>query len=101
MVTSVNVFLVRFWLFVSAVFFTVLAGAAMADIENTATVNATYGNQALVSLPSAQSVPVAGGAPRLILTKVIDRVEDTNDNGVTDAGDTVFYTFEIYNAGNL
>ncbi len=94
-------FLVRVWLLVSTIFFIVLAGAAMSEIENTATVQATYGTQTLVSEPSAQSVLVSEGAPAVRLTKVIDRVEDTNENGVTDAGDTVFYTFDVLNTGNL
>lgn len=101
MASSVKKILVRFWLLLSAVFFTALAGAAMADIENTATAQASYGSSTLLSLPSSQSVPVAEGVANIRLTKVIDRVEDVNENGVTDEGDIVHYIFEVYNAGNL
>lgn len=101
MVSAVKVFLVRFWLLVSTVFFTVLAGAAVADIENTATVQAIYGDQSLQSLPSAQSVRVSQGVPKVRLTKAIDRIEDVNENGVIDEGDIVHYRFEVLNDGNL
>jgi large repetitive protein len=40
-------------------------------------------------------------APKLQLTKSLGAVADTNGNGLTDAGDTMSYTFIVKNTGNL
>lgn len=101
MVDGVRTFLASLFQFSCAAVFTLLAGNAMADIENTATASANYGLAGIQSLPAHQSVLVTVATPSVRLTKTIDRVEDTNTNNITDAGDTVFYSFVVLNTGNL
>lgn len=39
--------------------------------------------------------------PRLTLDKRVASITDVNDNGITDAGDTIHYEFEVANTGNV
>lgn len=73
-----------------------------ADIDNTAVATGMYLDATQVtSDPSTQSVPVEGGTPQLTLTKSIASITDVNDNGLTDALDTITYSFRVENTGNL
>lgn len=77
------------------------AVAASADIVNSATASARYGDVSVQSDPSAQAVVVGETVGTLALTKTISNVEDVNDNARTDAGDVVHYDFSILNTGTL
>ncbi len=48
--------------------------------------------------PTVLSLPTL--TPMLEVVKSLNRVEDTNNNGFTDDGDTVFYDFVVTNTGN-
>ena len=73
-----------------------------AEIENTAVATGTYLTDTTVtSEESTQMVPVEGGVPKLTLTKSIAAITDVNGNGLTDALDTITYSFRVENSGNL
>ena len=55
----------------------------------------------VVSDPDSTNTPVTEQAPALTLEKTAGAPEDANGNGVTDAGDTIAYTFKITNDGNV
>src|SRR5690606_7549880 len=55
----------------------------------------------VTSDPSTTSTPTTAPAPALTLVKTAGAPVDINGNGSTDAGDTIAYTFEVTNAGNV
>ncbi|MFT3673320.1 hypothetical protein [Aestuariivirga sp.] len=69
-------------------------GASDGDIDNTASVNATYNSVAVATSTSSAAVPL-DLAPRMTVAKTAD---DTTDRLV---GDVVAYTYTIRNTGNV
>jgi uncharacterized repeat protein (TIGR01451 family)/LPXTG-motif cell wall-anchored protein len=75
----------------------ILAGS----IDNTATATGQpAAGSAVTSLPATESLPTADPRPALHLQKraVLD---DTNDNGWGDPGETIRYSFTLFNTGNV
>ncbi|HEU5223485.1 MAG TPA: hypothetical protein VFU07_07365 [Candidatus Lumbricidophila sp.] len=74
---------------------------AGATIVNQATASATAtGGGTVTSPPDGTSTPL-GQAASLNLQKNVVAVADVNGNGVTDAGDTINWSFTVTNNGNL
>ncbi|GAA1527208.1 hypothetical protein GCM10009690_32750 [Brevibacterium permense] len=70
------------------------------DISNTASANGTAPNGAPVeSNESTANTPVKPRANGVAISKTAE-LEDTNDNGVADQGETIAYTFVVTNTGN-
>ncbi len=55
----------------------------------------------MVSPPSTTSTPTTAPQPSLQLVKTAGTPVDVNDSGITDAGDTIDYTFTVTNTGNV
>lgn len=68
-------------------------GSAFAAIENTATANATFNGNAVVSNSDTASVPVDTSVPAL----VVDKTADDTTNVV--AGQMLTYTYVVRNSG--
>lgn len=54
----------------------------------------------VISNDDTHSVPTAPRTPSLVLDKVAE-LNDANGNGVADLGETIDYTFEVENTGNV
>ncbi|WP_237690283.1 DUF7507 domain-containing protein [Nocardioides panacisoli] len=75
---------------------------AAGTVENTARAQAVDGyDDTIVSNPASTSTAVATPEPALTLVKEAATPEDVNESGLTDAGDTVAYTFTVTNSGNV
>jgi len=75
----------------------ILAGV----LSNTATAVGTLpGGETLESNPSTVTVPPAPVAPALTIDKKAV-LEDSNDNGRADAGETIRFSFVVTNTGNV
>ncbi len=80
-------------------------------VSNQATATAKTPGGPLVSDPSDPITPgptanattetPLSATPKIGLVKTSVGVADTNGNGVTDPGDTITYTFKVYNLGNV
>src|SRR5690606_15026087 len=72
------------------------------SVDNSATATGTPpGGTPVTSDPSTTSTPTTAPAPALTLVKTAGAPVDVNGNGITDAGDTIAYSFEVTNAGNV
>ncbi len=77
------------------------AEADAGSVENTATAAGTPpGEPAVPSNPDTTNTPV-DQAPQLLFDKTAGTPVDVNANGLTDAGDTIAYTFTVTNTGNV
>ncbi|MFV0525216.1 MAG: beta strand repeat-containing protein [Acidimicrobiales bacterium] len=56
---------------------------------------------AVTSEPDDTTTPVTTPAPSLVIDKRADAPVDVNGDGLTDAGDTIAYTFTVTNTGNV
>ncbi len=78
------------------------ADEAAGEVANRATSRATDPDGGLVeSAPDRTSTTVTTPRPGLTLVKDAGTADDVNESGVTDAGDTIDYTFTVTNAGNV
>jgi len=74
------------------------------QVLNEATASGSYttpnGTESVTSDPDTETTPTPARAPGLTVEKSAQLV-DTNSNGVADAGETVNYTFDVENTGNV
>lgn len=71
-------------------------------VENTATAQGTDPEGEEVTSPTdSTQTPVATPNPLLGLEKTAGEPVDVNGSGITDAGDSIDYTFEVTNLGNV
>ncbi|BCW11871.1 hypothetical protein NtRootA4_29340 [Arthrobacter sp. NtRootA4] len=71
-------------------------------VLNTATAQGTDPrNQPVVSNEDSTETPVSAPAPSLSIEKTAGTPVDKNNSGITDAGDTIAYTFVVTNTGNI
>lgn len=88
----------RLFGFVLAVGLGLGAGHVVAEIENSATASATYGDVTVTSLVSTATVPVAAPFPALRVTKSDDTSAFSDP---VQAGDILTYVFTVENTGNV
>ncbi|MFV0258306.1 MAG: GEVED domain-containing protein, partial [Acidimicrobiales bacterium] len=83
--------------------YTITAGdVTTGAVLNTATANGRDpGLNAVVSNQDSTATPTQAPQPRLSLDKQAGTPTDVNGSGLTDAGDTIAYTFTVTNPGNV
>ena len=75
---------------------------AAGKVVNTATATGTDpDNGGVTSNEDSTETPVTAPAPALTIEKTAGAPVDTNNSGITDAGDTIAYTFTVTNNGNV
>ena len=85
------------------------ADVNLGHVDNTAKVEGTDTNNVKVVDFSDPDVPTADAPtitpilphPVVTLIKTQSSIEDKNNNGLTDVGDVIHYSFKVRNAGNL
>ena len=76
---------------------------ALATIDNTATVNGTYGASPVTASSTLVTVPVVSAAGALTMTKSagLPTTAGGADATLTDGGDTIAYSYSVKNTGNV
>ncbi len=77
---------------------------ALATIDNTATASGTYNAGTTTSLGSTVNVPVTASAPGLTVAKTVQvspTIAAGADATISDANDTITYSYAIQNTGNV
>ena len=78
------------------------ADEAAGKVVNTATSTGTDpDNGGVTSNEDSTETPVTAPAPALSIEKTAGTPVDKNNSGITDAGDTIAYTFVVTNTGNV
>ncbi len=78
------------------------ADEAAGKVINTATSTGTDpDNGGVTSNEDSTETPVTAPAPALSIEKTAGTPVDKNNSGITDAGDTIAYTFVVTNTGNV
>jgi uncharacterized repeat protein (TIGR01451 family) len=74
-----------------------------ADIENDATATGTYGGNPVPSNTSSAAVPVTAAGPAVNVEKTAAAPTETagSQNDLVDAGDTITFSYELSNTGNV
>ncbi|WP_309107509.1 hypothetical protein [Arthrobacter sp.] len=85
-----------------AVYVVTEANEVSGSVDNTATSTGTDPDGGTVtSVPDTTTTEVTLPNPSLVIEKTAGNPTDVNNSGITDAGDTIQYTFRVTNDGNV